>query len=730
MEQEKIEQNIKENENINELIKDDVFNLNSFNKEEYYVTNDKPNEKNETENKEKKLERSSSLRKRTIKSARSKSSSSKHSSRRTSSSLSHSRSTSSSSRDSSASTSSTNRSSSTTKQSEHADKGRKRSRSSRRSLSKRRRRRRTRTNTRSRSKSKQRDKSRRNRTKSRSRTRSKSKSRGKRGKRSYSNRFYRDSYASSSYNYRNRRSRNCSLNKRSYPTRRSPFDRYDRNETQSNRAGSYRSPLKPGDSKKHFNQNSNESEYNKDYYDYYHYYYYYYDYYYGNDENAKANRYNHDHERYSRTSDHLYDKDDKYASTYYEHYSNYPAHAAPPPPPPHDYPYTYPPYNADSNKIRTPPIPSPEQLEDNKINHQSQDLSNPALGCANEINQATSCLKMAMCNQLDEIRSPIKQCQEITSTNLSVTKPINDAEFSGVNSNDKQQNTSNTDDLNAFKTKLKMQLQEELFKEQEEQEKRAISDSSEFDESDKGQKKSKKHKEHHHHHNHHKHRHKHKSHKKSKKEQKRNRSDETDLPEEELLDEYKKLRRSDRIKTIENHKIQSKELAISKKLHKLSKSVSQSNLFDDNSLNDFDSPTSELANKSGDNSNENADFNLSAQANEEPTSAQDLQELAELYEHIDENLYVSVKRKKLIFNKEAKRMACDCSTSEQERAMGLVPCGDDCLNRMLMIECGARCPCGEYCTNRNFRNKTKAKIRPFKTHYKGWGLKANENLKG
>jgi histone-lysine N-methyltransferase SETD2 len=190
------------------------------------------------------------------------------------------------------------------------------------------------------------------------------------------------------------------------------------------------------------------------------------------------------------------------------------------------------------------------------------------------------------------------------------------------------------------------------------------------------------------------------------------------------------LRRSDRIKTIENHKIQNKELAITKKLNKLSKSGSQLNLVDENSLNEFDSPMSELANKSGDNSNEAVEFNRSFESNDELTSAQDMQELAQLYEHIDENLYVSVKRKKLMLNKEAKRMACDCSTSEQERAMGLVPCGDDCLNRMLMIECGVRCPCGEYCTNRNFRNKTNAKIRPFKTHYKGWGLKTNESLKG
>lgn len=31
-------------------------------------------------------------------------------------------------------------------------------------------------------------------------------------------------------------------------------------------------------------------------------------------------------------------------------------------------------------------------------------------------------------------------------------------------------------------------------------------------------------------------------------------------------------------------------------------------------------------------------------------------------------------------------MVCDCSTSEEERASDIQACGEDCLNRMLMIE--------------------------------------------
>ena len=80
-------------------------------------------------------------------------------------------------------------------------------------------------------------------------------------------------------------------------------------------------------------------------------------------------------------------------------------------------------------------------------------------------------------------------------------------------------------------------------------------------------------------------------------------------------------------------------------------------------------------------------------------------------------------------NKDAKRMVCDCSTSIQERSLGIVACGDDCLNRLLMIECGMNCNCEEYCTNKNFKNKNNAPIVPFKTELKGLGLKTKTELK-
>ena len=43
-------------------------------------------------------------------------------------------------------------------------------------------------------------------------------------------------------------------------------------------------------------------------------------------------------------------------------------------------------------------------------------------------------------------------------------------------------------------------------------------------------------------------------------------------------------------------------------------------------------------------------------------------------------------RKKSKGSKEIRRMVCDCTTSKEERSFGIQACGEDCLNRMLMIE--------------------------------------------
>lgn len=37
-------------------------------------------------------------------------------------------------------------------------------------------------------------------------------------------------------------------------------------------------------------------------------------------------------------------------------------------------------------------------------------------------------------------------------------------------------------------------------------------------------------------------------------------------------------------------------------------------------------------------------------------------------------------------NKETKRMVCDCFLTEEDIERGELGCGEDCLNRLLMIE--------------------------------------------
>ncbi|KAH9501726.1 Histone-lysine N-methyltransferase setd2 [Dermatophagoides farinae] len=97
------------------------------------------------------------------------------------------------------------------------------------------------------------------------------------------------------------------------------------------------------------------------------------------------------------------------------------------------------------------------------------------------------------------------------------------------------------------------------------------------------------------------------------------------------------------------------------------------------------------------------------------------------YQQIDENIFL-FEKKKCKTKKETKKMVCDCLLMKEERARGLMGCGEDCLNRMLMIECGSRCPLGEHCSNKRFQKKQYMKLTPFKTEKKGWGLMTLESI--
>ncbi|XP_054709302.1 histone-lysine N-methyltransferase SETD2-like [Uloborus diversus] len=104
-----------------------------------------------------------------------------------------------------------------------------------------------------------------------------------------------------------------------------------------------------------------------------------------------------------------------------------------------------------------------------------------------------------------------------------------------------------------------------------------------------------------------------------------------------------------------------------------------------------------------------------------------IEETIPIYEFIKENVY-TFKRKLTKKQKEVRRMLCDCSLTEEEKENGIMGCQDECLNRLLMIECGSRCETGDACSNKRFQKRLYAKVEPFKTDKKGWGLRLLEDI--
>lgn len=54
-------------------------------------------------------------------------------------------------------------------------------------------------------------------------------------------------------------------------------------------------------------------------------------------------------------------------------------------------------------------------------------------------------------------------------------------------------------------------------------------------------------------------------------------------------------------------------------------------------------------------------------------------------------------------------MLCDCFLTREEIQRGELGCGEDCLNRLLMIECGSRCSVGDLCSNKHFQKHENAR---------------------
>ncbi|XP_058786903.1 histone-lysine N-methyltransferase ASHH2-like isoform X1 [Vicia villosa] len=70
-------------------------------------------------------------------------------------------------------------------------------------------------------------------------------------------------------------------------------------------------------------------------------------------------------------------------------------------------------------------------------------------------------------------------------------------------------------------------------------------------------------------------------------------------------------------------------------------------------------------------------------------------------------------------------MVCHCEPPPE----GKLGCGDECLNRILNIECvEGTCPCGDRCSNQQFQKRKYSRLKWFKCGKKGYGLKALERV--
>ncbi|KAH9308305.1 hypothetical protein KI387_036216, partial [Taxus chinensis] len=70
-------------------------------------------------------------------------------------------------------------------------------------------------------------------------------------------------------------------------------------------------------------------------------------------------------------------------------------------------------------------------------------------------------------------------------------------------------------------------------------------------------------------------------------------------------------------------------------------------------------------------------------------------------------------------------MVCHCKLPED----GSYGCGDECLNRMLNIECVKEtCPCGDLCSNQQFQKRLYAEVRLLRCGKKGFGLQVLQEI--
>lgn len=89
---------------------------------------------------------------------------------------------------------------------------------------------------------------------------------------------------------------------------------------------------------------------------------------------------------------------------------------------------------------------------------------------------------------------------------------------------------------------------------------------------------------------------------------------------------------------------------------------------------------------------------------------------------IKHNMYLHRSRKTPIIDE---MMVCHCTPPKD----GSLGCGDECLNRMLNIECvQGTCPCGDLCSNQQFQKQQYAKVQCFQCSKNCFELQALEDV--
>lgn len=182
--------------------------------------------------------------------------------------------------------------------------------------------------------------------------------------------------------------------------------------------------------------------------------------------------------------------------------------------------------------------------------------------------------------------------------------------------------------------------------------------------------------------------------------------------------EDKTIRRSGRIKTINKTKKRSQGLGVVKQKDKPS-------TFGDEELSNV-SMEADLSGKFEKDTTSNDTVNAPRVKTQEELEKEraDRETGLKSFIQIVDNEY----RSERIISKEAKKMLCDCFLTQSETERGELGCGDDCLNRMLLIECGPKCTVGERCTNKRFQKHKNADCTIFKTEKKGYGLIAGSYI--